>query len=791
MGYVLLADHRSSVGLAAAVLCAVCLSLPTVLDGGEPPSPEKQAVLQVELRLPAGAAAGGRAAQAQVTVEPAGGARSPLRQTAPVPGGVSFEVAAGTAWQVRVEAPGYWSQPVPVVTPVLAPGAPPAPARAVVDLLPAGRVAGELRPPAGHRLPAELSVRLRSAPGVRPVLEEAQLTCPVTAEGRFECAVPAGQLDLRLRARGFLTHSYWGVKVPAGGAFAAGPLPLRPGASVVGWIAPPGPDFRYQDCTANLEPYRVGTPPSLADAERAPALGQSARVNSRGYFEITGVAPGGYRLVVRHPRWAPAEVAPLNVLDGAETEIHSIALRPQADLEVRLEPARSPGGGRWKVTLLREGTDPGHLVTVRQGSAAADGIWRAPGLAPGDYQVEVSGEHQSRWAFEDFSVEPDMAPRVVRLPLVEVEGEVTLGDEPVSAVVWFGGRFGAVRIPASADADGRFTVTLPEQEGAWRVEVFNREQRVHAVLPEVEVRKAPGQPVARVELQLPDTRVRGLVVDESGRPVGGAQVSASHAGGLAQDESGDDGRFELRGLAPGEWKLEATASTAGGDLHAEVVRLLLAEDQPVDDVRLVLRPRLQLTGQVVGPSGQGLPGVQVVGVLDQSQRLLEVFLPEATTDVTGTFTLKLPTGAEGVRLHVLAPGFALRQLRLDARSREPLIVPVHQVGGTVAITYAGGEEIPAPLKQLATSLFREFEVPPTVLQEWARLHRVPADADRYVVPMLEPGPYVVCYDVYGLVYRSGRLPEELAGRCTRGELTPGGRLELRLAVPKDGGAAEP
>ncbi|HYH45526.1 MAG TPA: carboxypeptidase-like regulatory domain-containing protein, partial [Thermoanaerobaculia bacterium] len=371
MGYVLFADHRPSVGLAAvAVLCAACLGLPAVLGAGEAPPLDRQAVLQIELRLPAGAAPGGRATQAQVIVESAGGdSRSSLRQAAPVPGVVSFEAAAGTVWQVRVEAPGYWSQPVPAVTPGLLPGAPPEPARAVVDLLPAGRVAGELRPPADRRMPAELALRLRSAPGVRPVLEEAQLTCPVTAEGRFECAVPAGQLDLRLRAHGFLTHSFWGVKVPAGGVFAAGPLALRPGASVVGWVAPPGPNFRYQDCTAVLEPYRIGNPPSLADVERAPALGQTATVNSRGYFEITGVAPGGYRLVVRHPRWAPAEVAPLNVLDGAETEIHSIALRPPADLEVRLEPARSPGGGGWQVTLLAQGTDPNHLVTVRQGPA--------------------------------------------------------------------------------------------------------------------------------------------------------------------------------------------------------------------------------------------------------------------------------------------------------------------------------------------------------------------------------------------------------------------------------------
>jgi hypothetical protein len=733
--------------------------------------------LQVELRLPAGAVAGG-AIRARVEATSVGtradAATAAVTAEAPLPGTVTLDLPPGSTWALAVDAGGYWS--LPTVVAVTA-----EPERATVELLPAGRVAGTVRTPPDQRSPGELILRFRPAPGAGLDLPEVTASCAV-AEGRFACTVPAGSLDLRLRARGFLTHSFWGAKVPAGGAFEAGTLALRPGASVVGWIPAPDRELRYEECAVTLQPLTAGTPPSLADAERGPALVQQETVSSRGYFELTGVAPGRYRLTVRHPRFAPAEVAPLDVLPGAETEIHAIHLEPAAVLEVRIEPPRGPGGERWTVTLRRD--EPISVATAHEGPAGDDGNLRVPDLAPGLYRLEVSGGPGTRWAHQLLEVTPGMAPQVVQLPFLTVEGEVRLGDEPLAATVWFGGLFGAVRIPARSDDEGRFTVVLPEQDEPWRVEIVNPRREIHHVVRELPVHEAPGRSVARVLLEVPDTTLRGVALDEAGRPVARARILAGRAGAAPTATSRADGTFELRGLEPGDWRLEAEASGAAHQrLHAEIVEVHLEEERPVEDLRLILRPRLALSGQVVGPAGNGIAGALLYGVLDQEQHLLERYLPQATTDVAGSFTLDLPARATGLDLFVLAPGFALRQLRVDARSREPLVLPVHPVGGTVVVTYRGGAEIADALKQLATSLFHERHIPPGVARHWAGIQGVREEPGRYVIPLLEPGPYTACYGVYDQVYRSGRLPAEVAPRCVSGHLAPHGELRLDLPVP--------
>jgi Carboxypeptidase regulatory-like domain len=749
LGVVLFPDHRHALSLRGLLFFAALLAWPA--------GALRAAELQIDLRLPDGPAQDG-ATQAQVLLTTATGAATEPRQAAAaVPGTARFDVPAGSAWQVSVEAAGYWSRPEPVVVH-------PSGGRAAVDLLPAGRVQGVVRTPPDQKMPAELTIRMRPAPGSPLEFPEVSQICRVEEGGRFACVVPAGELDLRLRARGFLTHNRWGAKVPSGRAFDAGSLLLRPGASVVGWIPAPERDFRYQDCTVVLEPYRIGVPPSLADHERASELGQKETVNARGYFEVTGVAPGSYQLTVRHPRYAPAQVAPLDVHPGAETEIHSVVLRPAIDLEVRMDPARGPGGERWHATLLRKGTNPSHLITVQEGLASEEGVLRFPALAPGPYEIQVNTAQGTRWAFEEVEVRPGMAPHVVELPLLEVEGEVLLGSEPLRSQVWFGGVFGAVRVPIETDEEGRFTTFVPQRDEPWRVEVVNVGAQIHATFPGVEVKKAPGQPAARVRLAVPDTAVRGEVVDEAGKPAA-ARIRAVGPGTPPNVSSGEDGAFELRGLAPGDWQLEASAGSREAGRQSAPVTVQVAEDRPVESLRLVLRPQVELAGQVVGPAGQAIPGALVYAFPDQEEQLLTGRTPQATTDVSGTFRLRLPAGAGGTRLLVLAPGFALRQLRTDARSKEPLIVSVQQVGGTVAVAFEGGAEVPEVLKQLGTSLFHDFLIPADILRQWAEAQRAYQEPGRYVIPMLEPGPSTACYEVPNQAERSGRLPAEQAAVC--------------------------
>ncbi|HET7177140.1 MAG TPA: carboxypeptidase-like regulatory domain-containing protein, partial [Solirubrobacterales bacterium] len=330
--------------------------------------------------------------EAQVTLKPSGAGedREPRAQTIQVPGSASFEVPDGRTWEASAIAAGYWSRPA-VIGPEDS-----RPLAAQIELWPAGEVEGALHAAPGRALPSTLTARFQPAPGAAVKPPNAAASCRV-AEGRFRCELPAGDLDLRLRARGFVTQYRWGIKVPARGLLDVGTIELKPGASLVGWVQVPGRE-RVEESRVEIGPQVAGAADSLAEEERR-GWRREAKVNSRGFFEVDGVTPGSYRLTVRHPRLAPATVGPIGVLNGSETEVEPIQLHPPAKLEVRLHPASDPYGVRWTAKLLREGATPGSSEVVEQAAASADGRWRATGLTPGPYILKVEGSHGARWAY--------------------------------------------------------------------------------------------------------------------------------------------------------------------------------------------------------------------------------------------------------------------------------------------------------------------------------------------------------------------------------------------------------
>jgi Carboxypeptidase regulatory-like domain len=439
---------------------------------------------------------------------------------------------------------------------------------------------------------------------------------------------------------------------------------------------------------------------------------------------------------------------------------------------------------------LLQSEAPGSADTVVRSAASAEGAWQAAGLDPGPYLLRVHGSYASVWKHEEIEVQPEAAPYRIRLPAVRVQGEVAIGGEPLRALLWFGGRHGAVKVAARSEEDGRFEVTLPEREEPWRVDVVNEPLGIRGLVPSLPVRKSAGQSVARVAIDLPDTAVRGEVVDESGRPVPGARVRAgAPALGelLSTKASQPEGRFELRALEPGEWILDAAEGRFDTGTSSESLTLQLASrDQQAEGVRLVLRKRIKLSGLVVGPTGQGVPGASVLGFIEQGDRDLVLFAPQATTDVGGQFTLGLPADTEGMVLTVFPPGFAVTQVRIDARRAEPLVLPVHPAGGTVVVRFAEDpESVPSVRHRIRLS--REHLLPGTaILEDWTRLNGHPAgQPGRLVVPMLEPGRYTACVDPAPSVLRSGRLPAGAGGRCASGELGPYGEIELALPAAGD------
>jgi hypothetical protein len=218
------------------------------------------------------------------------------------------------------------------------------------------------------------------------------------------------------------------------------------------------------------------------------------------------------------------------------------------------------------------------------------------------------------------------------------------------------------------------------------------------------------------------------------------------------------------------------------------VAVELDDGRDADGIRLVLREESLLDGQVISSMGLGVPGAQVLARLDKSERPLVGVMPSATTDLDGVFSLSLPQGAGRMILSVLAPGFAVKSLVVDARESRTLMIELDQTGGTLVVTYDGGDEARPALRRYATELFRPHLVASSAaLLQWAEAHgELQADPERYVVPMLEPGPYTVCYDVGFAVLSAGWPPPGgLPDRCAGGILPAFGELHLSVPVPED------
>lgn len=762
--------YRSPLFLASALLTAIVsrgaaavpLEVAVAVDGQQPAPPI--------------------AAEMVVDGGPEHGSTLPVE----VPGAVRIEVAEGSTVRVSVSAAGYWSPPQVVhVTP--------APQRIDLTLRPTGWITGTIRVPPSEAMPGSLTLRVRPAPGSADALQESTWECDV-AEPAFRCEVPAGRADLRLRAKGFVSHYRWGVEIPAHAATPLGTLALRPGASIVGWVEAPTREFRFDDVTVEGSPIASGQAPSAADRQRVESLVERARVNDRGFFEFPAIAPGSYAVTIRHPAYAPARIAPVQVLEGAETEIRRVELSPPVAFEVRLHTPTDPFHQLWRIDLLEVGDVPGYLDHVDGGVASPDGRWSAEGLAPGDYVVQVADSRRSRWLSQDVTLSPDMSPLDLDLPFDRLEGELTLGGEPLAATLHFGGATAARRVSVTSDEEGKFYVFLPRQD-SWLADIVKREIGLSTRIEGIEVRKLPGQAWAKVQIDLPDTRVFGEAVDEEGRPLPGAIVEA--IGGILPPPSAraskPDGEFQLVGLEPGEWRLEARYSDSQRRLSSDVVAIEVGDREDAEPLTLVLREGRRISGLVVSPSGRGVAGATVVAMLDRSRSWLSSAVPQAVTDVEGGFDLWVPHGTAGVVLSVLAPGFTLTTLRLEAPPAEPLVVTVEDVGGTVRIEYDGGEEISPVLRRHFTNLFAPDQIATSShLGAWAQAHGVRQDSPgEFVIPMLPPGEYTACFQAGEAVFFSRRLPDGgLPGRCASGTLAPFGELRLTVPIP-DEGIAEP
>lgn len=420
-------------------------------------------------------------------------------------------------------------------------------------------------------------------------------------EGAFSMWVAEGNVSLTANAEGYGSETQRG-RAPG----THYNLFLTPESVVVGRVV----DIATGEPVAGARVSVRRNPPVLSGDD--------------GSFRIEGLAPGAYKPSVK----ADAGYG------EAETSVH-LGLGETSDpVLVRLHPAATVAG----VVMIKSGDEmrpcengsaslrpvPNVGSNSYHGAIQVEGQVRMQGVLPGRYEVT---------AFCTGYVSED------------AYGEIVVADEPVEGLQWDVEPGGTIRgrvVVAEAEQlrglqvsarssggeargkTGAARTTKFDDDGSFVLEGLSPntyELRARGTLvPEAEeplaVEVSQGEVVEGVELELlPQAVIRGRVQDEAGNPVTAADVRAKGPGrSWSSEQVGDDGRFELRGLRGGDYRVRATLNwsdalrkpgTTDDDVQGEAVTVAPGEEA---EVLLVVEARSgSISGTVVDDAGGPIP----------------------------------------------------------------------------------------------------------------------------------------------------------------------------------------
>lgn len=247
----------------------------------------------------------------------------------------------------------------------------------------------------------------------------------------------------------------------------------------------------------------------------------------------------------------------------------------------------------------------------------------------------------------------------------------------------------------------------------------------------------------------PDFVVEGLVVDEHGGPVAGAEVLAVRRGPgaavfdlvkvvrrmpeppqpLDRGTSDDEGRYRLRRTPPGRYDLFVSAK---GYQTRSVAGVLVAPDRPDTRLRVVLSPGFALDGRVVRTDGGPLEGLRIAAFpqIRGPDALLALAKSFAVTDGSGAFRVE-GLGRDAHMVTVTAGALTTTVDGVAVPRDEPLEI---EVGGGARlagrVTTDGGSAVDGA----------EVFVLSRANEETAFAVAITDSDGRYAVEGLRPGP---------------------------------------------------
>jgi Carboxypeptidase regulatory-like domain len=552
-----------------------------------------------------------------------------------------------------------------------------------LSLAPRATLIAQVTAPRGGAVPAGGVLRVSGCS-----TEPATAAIPFALRAsHVEAATIAGCREAALHMSGFVPLKLQGASTDAGATRNLGTLTLVRGAAVALRVRS-ARDAEPQ-AGVRVTAVRAG---DLAAARRDLDLDRialaTATTDAAGWTRMANLPEEHVVFVLQAPARAYPQVSePYELEGGQETLMDDLLLEVPSSVFVTvslpdaLESAVELDG----VELYASGHSHWPALVPLRGLLSPTGAV-VEDVPPGTWRVHATGRLKNGFVIRAAETTVEVLPGVdanVTLNITDrlYRGRVTRGGEPVSGVLNLkpeergGGRRAAV---APVAADGTFQVLL-EGDGLYSVR-FQEYSTGGGVMLDRWI--AFENPEKQIEIELPEGRITGRVVDSTGAPVanvlvGGTQQMTTPTGSIFTRNTAD-GRFVLESVAAGNWEL--VAESDAGRSEALVVGF---EEGQLDGVTLLLEPISTIRVRATDVTGGPVPGTFIAAAFPGPRGpRTDVGL----TDAQGlaTFRLRRAEQATPVNLSVVTADIrlscALRRLDTD----QTIIVP--QATGELRLT---------------------------------------------------------------------------------------------------------
>lgn len=530
---------------------------------------------------------------------------------------------------------------------------------------------------------------------------------------------------------------------------AAEDFVLLPGAAVEGVVTDsatgsPVEGARVTTLWSIQDTVRGNTPAASIFSAMLPAIS-----DADGTYRLSSLPPGQVRLTARTPELVTDE-APRVELAIAETK---------SDVEIEIAEALTVSG----FVVQRDGANEGiagiHVVLLSKSLRLApniattdgSGYYELAGVGSGEYALMIVGSGAAPQVTNDSIVVADrdvddllsradrgvsVSGRVDSTDRVSVHLEpASLGAAPLTVAALALARpeldaSGGFHFPAVAA--GEYVLVAKTFEGEARVPLTVRERAVTDILVELEA-------LARIEGELTGPRgepVAGVLVlaQPTGRPTSLSVASMV----AAQDRTDEDGRFEIVGLASGDYDmtvLDAAGQRPWPDTTAEEAfapqSVHVEEGGTVRHDLTVQTEAAEIRGSIVGPDGEPVEDAWVRVSAKGSRRAPFGHEPRPTlTDSAGEFTLDGVFGST-FEIRATGPRGTLEASATVSDVETPLSLVLASLSTVVASVTEDGQ--PA-----ADFKLRVSEGPTSVLSPF-----VETKDGAFVLPRLQSGEYEI------------------------------------------------